>query len=87
MRNSIILDDDLFPSFIAVVLMIIIAAVLGAVCMLIDGKHDDKLWNQGRCPECGTEWQYEQAVGHRYSTHYIYMCPKCGKRIEICEIR
>lgn len=50
-------------------------------------KHDEKLWNNGRCDVCGGTWKYEQAVGHRYATSYIYVCEDCGKRIEISEIR
>ena len=36
---------------------------------------------------CGGTWEYEQAVGHKSSTSYIYICRKCGKRIEIYEAR
>ena len=50
-------------------------------------KHDDKLWNDGHCDVCGGAWEYEQAVGHRSSTSYIYVCEDCGKRIEIYEVR
>ena len=49
-------------------------------------KHDNNLWNGGEC-QCGGKWEYEQAVGHRSSTSYIYVCTKCGKRIEISEVR
>ena len=52
-----------------------------------DTKLDDKLWNDGHCDVCGGSWEYEQAVGHRFSTSYIYVCDKCGKRIEIKELR
>ena len=50
-------------------------------------KHEDKLWNDGHCNVCGGAWVYEQAVGHRTSTSYIYVCRKCGKRIELYEMR
>ena len=42
-------------------------------------------WNNGYC-ECGGHWEYEQAVGHQYSTSYIYRCDNCGKRIEVKSI-
>lgn len=48
---------------------------------------DNKLWNGGHCDICGGTWQYEQAVGHRFATSYIYICDGCQKRIEIREIR
>jgi len=47
---------------------------------------EDKLWNGGRCI-CGGTWEYEQAVGHRSDTSYIYVCNDCGKRIELNEMR
>jgi hypothetical protein len=34
-------------------------------------------WNDGYC-SCGGRWVYQQAVGHRYETTYIYKCDKCG---------
>lgn len=49
--------------------------------------QDDKRWNDGHCDVCGGTWKYEQAVGHRSSTSYIYVCTECGKRIEINEVR
>ena len=50
-------------------------------------KLEDKRWNNGHCDVCGGTWKYEQAVGHRSSTSYIYVCEGCGKRIEINEVR
>lgn len=35
-------------------------------------------WNHGRC-SCGGKWVYQQAVGHRSDTTYMYKCDKCGK--------
>lgn len=35
-------------------------------------------WNDGYC-SCGGRWVYQEAVGHRYSTSYIYKCDNCGK--------
>ena len=49
-------------------------------------RHDSKLWNNGYC-DCGGRWEYEQAVGHKSTTSYIYVCDKCGNRIEISEMR
>lgn len=66
-------------------ILIIIALVLGA--KECSAKHDEKLWNDGHCDVCGGTWKYEQAVGHRYNTAYIYICEDCGKRIEINEIK
>lgn len=79
--------EDIWPEFIVAIVIFFILIAMLIVGVLIDKKHDNRLWNQGRCPECGSEWEYEQAVGHRYSTHYIYVCNECGKRIEIGELR
>ena len=53
----------------------------------ITSARDKKLWNGGHCDVCGGAWEYEQAIGHRSSTSYIYVCDGCGKRIEISEVR
>lgn len=45
--------------------------------------NDDNIYNDGVC-YCGGHFHYEQAVGHKYFTNYIYACDKCGRRIEIC---
>ena len=78
-------EDKNMTITIAVIILIVIAFIVSIV--LIDKGRTNKLWNNGHCPACGSEWEYEQAVGHYYSTCYIYACPKCGKRIEISEIR
>lgn len=80
-------ETDIGFEFLTAIIIFLILIAMLIVGVLIDKKHDDKLWNQGHCPECGSEWEYEQAVGHRYSTHYIYVCNKCGRRIEIGDIR
>lgn len=70
-----------------------IIVVVSLVVVIIFGvskagiKHDEKLWNDGHCDICGGTWEYEQAVGHRSSTSYIYVCEDCGKRIELFEVR
>jgi hypothetical protein len=38
-------------------------------------------WNDGYC-KCGGKWEYQEAVGHRYSTNYLYKCDKCGRIVE-----
>ena len=41
--------------------------------------------NDGIC-KCGGQYEFVQAVGHKFDTSYIYKCNKCGKIIEIDEI-
>lgn len=80
-------NDSFWPEFTYAIITFFIVIALFIFCAFLDKKYDDKLWNQGRCPECGSEWEYEQAVGHYYSTSYMYVCNKCGRRIEISDVR
>lgn len=78
---------DYLPEITAI---IVIASLIAAIFFGIytaSMKLDDKAWNNGHCDICGGTWRYEQAVGHRSSTSYIYVCEDCGKRIEIYEVR
>lgn len=61
-----------------------IALIFGMVCSMVkcSREQDKKEWNNGYC-ECGGHWVYEQAVGHAYSTSYLYKCDKCGKTLEV----
>lgn len=38
-------------------------------------------WNGGYC-SCGGAWRYQQAIGHRFETTFLYQCDKCGKTKE-----
>lgn len=78
--------EYLFENIYIIVTILICAAIIFGVNKH-DIKHDDKLWNDGHCDVCGGTWEYEQAVGHRISTSYIYVCEDCGKRIELFEVR
>lgn len=75
--------------FIIAIVLLTIAFVLGVYFGVNEAgiRHDEKLWNGGHCDVCGGTWEYEQAVGHRSSTSYIYVCENCGKRIELFEVR
>lgn len=79
--------SDYLPEILIIIVVISlgIAAFFGIDAAM--SSHDDSLWNDGHCDICGGAWQYEQAVGHRSSTSYIYVCSGCGKRIEIYEVR
>lgn len=68
-------------TIIIVDILIIVASCFGLYACT--ANHDKILWNNGRCDVCGGAWKYEQAVGHRSLTSYIYVCEDCGKRIEI----
>lgn len=73
-----------------IVLILLVTALIFGIAFgaeACSAKHDEKLWNNGHCDVCGGTWKYEQAIGHRSSTTYIYICEDCGKRIEINEIK
>lgn len=82
---------DILIEIISVILIILFwIAFVFFVCKVVHKasiKHDNKLWNGGHCDICGGTWEYEQAIGHRSYTSYIYVCRKCGKRIELSEAR
>lgn len=59
---------------------LIVIAILLALALVIhiaSSIHDDYVWNYGYC-NCGGQWVYKQAVGHRFTTCYMYECDKCG---------
>lgn len=78
---------DVLPEIIVIIVTISLTAAIIFGVYKADIKHDEKLWNGGYCDVCGGTWEYEQAVGHRSSTSYIYVCTGCGKRIELYEVR
>lgn len=61
---------ELIGALIPIIVVIIIVIVVYSI-------HESP-WNDGYC-SCGGRWRYQEAVGHRYSTTYIYKCDKCGK--------
>lgn len=77
--------------FLNIIIAIIVTVLLFVgLYIFVDQMNiscDDKVWNNGHCDVCEGNWEYEQAVGHKASTSYIYVCRKCGKRIEIHEMR
>jgi hypothetical protein len=72
-----------FNADIMYIVILLSIAILKALIIFIYNKISDILhWHHGCC-KCGGSWIYQQAVGHKDCTHYIYICPKCGKIIEV----
>lgn len=65
------------------VTMIITGCVIsGMFCA--ERAGDEQAWNNGTCPNDGTEWVFTNADHLRNSgTLYYYYCPECGKIIEL----
>lgn len=78
---------DYLPEIISIIVVISLFVALCFGVYKAGIRYDEKLWNDGHCDICGGTWEYEQAVGHRSSTSYIYVCEDCGKRIEVFEVR
>lgn len=83
------MPDDLVENVGMIVLIALLILFIFGIFVAIDypTRHDDKVWNDGHCDICGGTWKYEQAVGHKHSTTYIYVCDGCEKRIELYEVR
>lgn len=64
------------------VYLILIGMLL--VLLFISRMINATEWNNGYC-SCGGKWIYQQAVGHRYETTYLYECDNCGKTKEFYE--
>ena len=63
-------------------LLCFILILISCIIMIFVVSGSKNHWNNGRCPKCNTEWRYVQAVGHQYTTGYIYVCDTCGDKIE-----
>lgn len=61
--------------------LIVIALIFITSCC--ESCSDTNEYNDGKCPYCGGTFVYDTAVGHRYSTNYIYVCDTCGRSIEL----
>lgn len=77
---------DLKAFIIYIISCVLLLGGIIAFSLISMNVKDNKTWNDGHC-QCGGTWQYEQAVGHYTSTHYIYKCDACNKRIEVSKIK
>ena len=66
-----------------IMLLLVVAILLGLIYFGAQKETAD--WNNGYCPVCGTKYRYVQAIGHRYSTAYIYVCDTCNEHIEVSQ--
>lgn len=87
---SLVITKTLFEnrkSIIQWIFGIIIAFLIGAfffsMCFL-QNKHDEKLWNNGYCTQCGNSYHFVNAQHEKNSGNfYYYVCDNCGKIIEL----
>ena len=71
-------DTDSETNFILIAFLIILVIIL----FTVKGCVSSNIYNNGICTHCGGNLVFKEAVGHRYSTNYIYICDKCGRLIE-----
>ncbi len=69
---------------------IFMAFIIGLLPLMIyaiatyDGSKDkDKIWNDGKCPTCNTQWEFVNGSTWRGDEQYFYKCPKCKKVISV----
>ena len=66
---------------------IVILLIGGGIGLALLAEHqEDKKWNDGYC-SCGGKLQFEQVVGHAYTTTYMYSCEDCGNYVEFTTYR
>ena len=63
-----------------------ILVIILIVVLFVSRACSADRYNNGICKLCGGHYVYQQAVGHRYDTNYIYRCDKCGHTIEVDEV-
>lgn len=71
-------DDDILK--MVLLGFILVGIILMVCCGFI---NEANTWNDGYCPVCGHKYRYVQAVGHRYTTSYMYVCDYCNTHIEV----
>ena len=77
--------NDIYEIIAEILAVAVMFGLLIGGAFLLDScskAEDLENWNGGYHEDCGGMWKYEQAIGHRYDTDYIYVCDKCGMRHE-----
>ena len=74
-------SDELFNLITAIVFLALMILILSIVSCNTK-KNEKETWNHGYCPYCEGKLVYEQAVGHKSKTGYIYKCQKCTRTYE-----
>lgn len=72
---------------IGIIVVIILAIVLALLADISVERAKIEEYNNGVCKQCGGKYEFFQAVGHQYSTAYVYKCRQCGKMLELSEAR
>lgn len=73
--------ENLIASIIMASIVIFFVGITVICIIFYKPQHN----HDGIC-KCGGQYEFVQAVGHKFDTSYIYKCNKCGKIIEIDEL-
>lgn len=66
---------------------LILAFLLLVVGTLAEKKHDEKIYNNGVCTECGGNYIFSGTTHIKNSDNdYYYTCDKCGHTIKVNRI-
>lgn len=63
--------------FVIIVLLIILLVIT-----VISHTIDRNNYNDGVCQNCNGTLIYQQAIGHKYTTSYVFKCNKCHQLYE-----
>ena len=69
------MDTDTQAKLTMILILLAIIFILKAV--------NATSWNGGYC-SCGGAWRYQQAIGHRFETTFLYQCDKCIVELYYC---
>lgn len=75
------MDDGCSVPFILAAIVIVI--IMCVTCSSNVQRADYESEYNGVCPNCEGTLIYQQAIGHKDSTAYIFKCEKCNNLYEI----
>lgn len=70
-------SDNIYWQIMPLSILLIIIVWFIASC------SSSNAYNNGICKICGGNYEFYQAIGHHYTTNYLYECDKCGNIIEV----
>ena len=79
--------DDFFYDNIETFFKVIAIAIVALIIIIPLSCMNTNKWNDGVHQGCGGHWQFEQAVGHMFTTDYLYICDKCATKQFFMDMR
>lgn len=63
---------------------LIIMGTLLVLVFIASGCENNE-YNGGIHKGCGGTYIFQQAIGHKYSTSYLFKCDKCNETLEVAD--